>query len=843
MAEENKHHCNCQYSWVIDGALLRRILSAPPGHLFSSDEFSLDIYSGQIQILFKNGDHLAVVTQLLHPNPDQSSSDDIVMIHRGRTSVIELGQSYTELDSHAIEYHKIQLCYDEVIHRLELKEANLEQLTIMVDIQILSIVQRTSLREIVFNKPFAFSGSFQKQRIQCKVENTLFQRMGTNYNGEESDVYNGMWGFFYDGAHHIVCVCLRCYVCPPNVSKMDVKWSVYVEAFHVNETKTLTVTPHTESSNDRGNDQCVYVEDFDKVIQCESMTLEHVIEISKMYDMDGQEIKESDWKKHINAKKKKPKKAQFEYSWLIDTNLYEQWLSAEKGKCYSSRTFSLDGLDFQIKVYPKGNHEIDGCYVCVQCMSLPTDCTNVKCFTRIWCDALDFSCRKVDDLSFRKQGKYAQFDCMLPSRWKELMENNDGDNRDRKQDDKDGGILVLNVKFNILQMYRLTEKENILYQYPMNFGKSFQEQQFEWMIDADLMKRLKENVVKHGVFESPIFNDMWCLIIKRARGCVEKAVTDDEEDSDDDSDDDEEKEQGSDGKGDREKENIDYLQMRLALCGFPSSIQTVGIDWSLFVDPINVNKMTEAEVGISMRNPMKFIMIIPWDEFVKQNAESLTFFVSVAIWDMKDEDGDTLSVSAQADCIEKATKEIGFQTSNEEKEVEDQSDAETQEAVVRDLKQNDANVTDLDEIRTQMNALQEDVKVLKQQIVTLKEIDIKQMKKQMAKLSRNQQEDEEKEPSKEEMVRMWLKDTVKLPRYADQFINEGYDDLEMVADMTMDDLINLNIDKRGHRKKILKYANKLEFPNEMQPIPAAAYSQNADKVGVEGTNVYDTSKI
>eukprot|EP01083_Nonionella_stella_P107010 309432_1 len=832
MAEENKHHCNCQYSWVIDGASLRRILSAPPSHTFSSDEFSLDalhVYCGQIQIEFNGDDNIGVVTNLLLPNRD------VVMIYRGRTSVIELGQSYTNLDSCPQNdlQNQIQLWYHDVIHRSELKEANLEQLTIMVDIQILSIVQRTSIREIVFNKPFAFSGSFQKQRIQCKVENTLFQRMRKNHNGEESDVYNRMWGFFYDGAHHIVCVCLRCYVCPPNVSKMDVKWSVYVEAFHVNETKTLTVTPHTESSNDRGNDQCVYVEDFDKVIQCDSMTLEHVIEISKMYDMNGQEIKESDWKKHINAKKKKPKKAQFEYSWLIDTNLYEQWLSAEKGKCYSSRTFTLDGLDFQIKVYPKGNHEIDGCYVCVQCMSLPTDCTNVKCFTRIWCDALDFSCRKVDDLSFRKQGKYARFVCELPYQWESLMKNDDDAKEDDKQEDKGDGILTLNVKFNILQRYRLAEKENIIYQYPMNFGKSFQEQQFEWMVDADLMKRLKENVVKHGVFESPIFNDMWCLMIKRARGCVEKAVTDDEEDSDDDSDDDEEKEQGSDGKGDREKENIDYLQMRLALCGFPSSIHTAGVEWSLFVDPINVNKKTDAEVGI--RNPMKFIEIIPWDEFVKQDAESFTFFVKVSIWYMQDEDDDGLSESAQADCFEKATKEIGFQTSNEEKEVEDQSDAETQEAVVRDLKQNDTNVTDLDEIRTQMNALQEDVKVLKQQI--------KQMKNQMAKLSRNQQEDEEKEPSKEEMVRMWLKDTVKLPRYADQFINEGYDDLEMVADMTMDDLINLNIDKRGHRKKILKYANKLEFPNEMQPIPAAAYSQNADKVGVEGTNVYDTSKI
>eukprot|EP01083_Nonionella_stella_P088233 245756_1 len=819
MAEENKHHCNCQYSWVIDGASLRRILSAPPSHTFSSDEFSLDalhVYCGQIQIEFNGDDNIDVVTNLLRSNRDQIPQNDVVMIHRGKTSVVEFGQSYTELQC---TRDIIPLQYENVIHRSELKEANLEQLTIVVDVQILSVIQQNSLRETVFNKPFAFSGSFQKQQIQCKVESTLLKQMDRYYDhtGRESDIYHGMWGFFYRKAVHFM-VYLRCYALPTNVSKMDLKWSLYVKEFHVNETKTLlSVVPH---EGQYFSEQHFDIEAFDKVIQCESMTLEHVIEISKMYDMDGQEIKESDWKKHINAKKKKPKKAQFEYSWLIDTNLYEQWLSAEKGKCYSSRTFSLDGLDFQMKVYPKGNEDNSGCHVYVQCKSLPTDCTNVKCFTRIWCDALDFSCRQVRDLSFRKEGKYARFCCELPYRWESLMKNDDDAKEDDKQEDKGDGILTLNVKFNIVQTYTLTEKENIIYQYPMRFGKSFQNQQFEWVIDADLMKRLTENVVKRGVYESQIFCDMWCLTIKC--GCIGEEEDEEEEEVD------------------KEEENVPYLRVRLSLCGFPSTIRSANIQWSLFVDPINVNKITEATVAIS--DPMKFIEIIPWDEFVKQNAESLTFFVSVAIWDMKDEDGDTLSVSAQEDCIEKATKQIGFQTGNDEKEVEKDSDAETQDKGDHMRPSPPPNVMNLNEIKTQMNALQQDVNVLKQQMAS-KDIDIKQMKKQMAKLSRNQQEDEEKEPSKEEMVRMWLKDTVKLPRYADQFINEGYDDLEMVADMTMDDLINLNIDKRGHRKKILKYANKLEFPNEMQPIPAAAYSQNADKVGVEGTNVYDTSKI
>ena len=55
-------------------------------------------------------------------------------------------------------------------------------------------------------------------------------------------------------------------------------------------------------------------------------------------------------------------------------------------------------------------------------------------------------------------------------------------------------------------------------------------------------------------------------------------------------------------------------------------------------------------------------------------------------------------------------------------------------------------------------------------------------------------------------VKDWLCDLVKLPQYFDLFIENGYDDLETLSDLTMEELEHIGIEKRGHRKKILKHA-------------------------------------
>eukprot|EP01083_Nonionella_stella_P070228 187804_1 len=60
-------------------------------------------------------------------------------------------------------------------------------------------------------------------------------------------------------------------------------------------------------------------------------------------------------------------------------------------------------------------------------------------------------------------------------------------------------------------------------------------------------------------------------------------------------------------------------------------------------------------------------------------------------------------------------------------------------------------------------------------------------------------------------VRQWLTDKVKLAQYLDLFVNNGYDDLESMQDITFSELEQIGINKMGHRKKLAKYAAKLVF--------------------------------
>lgn len=63
---------------------------------------------------------------------------------------------------------------------------------------------------------------------------------------------------------------------------------------------------------------------------------------------------------------------------------------------------------------------------------------------------------------------------------------------------------------------------------------------------------------------------------------------------------------------------------------------------------------------------------------------------------------------------------------------------------------------------------------------------------------------EEQKHKVENMLRKWLVEKVELPQYFDVFIEKGYDDVDMIENtLTDQDLIEIGIEKIGHRKKIL----------------------------------------
>ena len=86
------------------------------------------------------------------------------------------------------------------------------------------------------------------------------------------------------------------------------------------------------------------------------------------------------------------------------------------------------------------------------------------------------------------------------------------------------------------------------------------------------------------------------------------------------------------------------------------------------------------------------------------------------------------------------------------------------------------------------------------------------IEKQMAALSKmrgNVLNDDEEELDGQEKMQKWLKETVKLPQYYQLLVQQGFDDLESIADITKDDLISMGIDKVGHQRKILKNSQQL----------------------------------
>merc|ERR1711951_177813 len=58
-------------------------------------------------------------------------------------------------------------------------------------------------------------------------------------------------------------------------------------------------------------------------------------------------------------------------------------------------------------------------------------------------------------------------------------------------------------------------------------------------------------------------------------------------------------------------------------------------------------------------------------------------------------------------------------------------------------------------------------------------------------------------------VRRWMVKEVKLPQYMDLFVENGFQDLSVIQALTMNDLLEMGIDKKGHRIKITQSISKM----------------------------------
>ena len=61
-----------------------------------------------------------------------------------------------------------------------------------------------------------------------------------------------------------------------------------------------------------------------------------------------------------------------------------------------------------------------------------------------------------------------------------------------------------------------------------------------------------------------------------------------------------------------------------------------------------------------------------------------------------------------------------------------------------------------------------------------------------------------------EAVRKWMETSVQLPEYLDLFIENGFDHLSVIQTLTIDDLLEMGIEKKGHRIRIVQAIAKLK---------------------------------
>ena len=66
---------------------------------------------------------------------------------------------------------------------------------------------------------------------------------------------------------------------------------------------------------------------------------------------------------------------------------------------------------------------------------------------------------------------------------------------------------------------------------------------------------------------------------------------------------------------------------------------------------------------------------------------------------------------------------------------------------------------------------------------------------------------------------------IGMENYFDNFINEGYDELSIVIEMDDDELQQIGIQKKGHRKKLLAKMKEFKSKNNQQ-IEGTHYINN-----------------
>ena len=97
---------------------------------------------------------------------------------------------------------------------------------------------------------------------------------------------------------------------------------------------------------------------------------------------------------------------------------------------------------------------------------------------------------------------------------------------------------------------------------------------------------------------------------------------------------------------------------------------------------------------------------------------------------------------------------------------------------------------------------------------------------------------------------------LKLPQYIANFIDDGYDEMDtIIHTLTEQDLIEIGINKRGHRKRIMLNIERLKKEENVghvsavdpaygdDPVAEGINANDDSGINVEGINICDTMQV
>lgn len=297
-------------------------------------------------------------------------------------------------------------------------------------------------------------------------------------------------------------------------------------------------------------------------------------------------------------------------------------------------------------------------------------------------------------------------------------------------------------------------KDKLFYQ--INLNKYDKKQSIKWEIDKDLLEIMKESHIGKK-YESDVFNDIWAI------GCCPNGP-------------------------DMDDKGIVFIYLNL--CGLPQNISKIKVKWRVRIIETgtvdnNIDDFDYNNYGWEWSTKQ-----LMFNEFKKYST--FTIIIDIMIIKEIDNDGDEIMISTMNDVVNEWTKFVE-NTNNDRLE--------------RELNQYKAKVGVLEHDILNMNLKMDKM------MNTINELTSVITKQQQILNNNNNNNNngivKHNGNTQRDKVYIWLRDVVNLEEYYNLFTENGFDDMEIIKNVTNQHLMEIGIHKIGHRIKIIKHISLL----------------------------------